>query len=121
MKTTLLLLLLAAASLRAADSESQALWRASVASVSAAGILDVHSSWGKHERNGTLAGPAGAFGARGTAIKSGIQASIIACEYLLIRKHPRAGKLYRAAAVVNFIAAGVTGATAARNYGFVRH
>jgi hypothetical protein len=92
----------------------------SAASVAAAGVLDVHSSWGKHELNGTLAGPAGAFGARGAAIKSGMQAAMIACEYLLIRKHPREGKLYRAAAVVNFIAAGFTGATAARNYGIAR-
>jgi len=91
------------------------LWRASVAALSVANALDVHSSWGKHELNSTLAGPSGNFGRDGALIKLGFQGGLLGLEYLVTRGHP-SGKLYRALSFVNFGAAAAIGGVAAHNY-----
>lgn len=91
------------------------LWRASIVAVAAANAMDVHSSWGKHELNPTLAGPDGRFGGQGALLKLGLQGSLLGIEYLFTRHHP-SGRLYRALAVLNFgVAAGI-GSVAAHNY-----
>jgi hypothetical protein len=91
------------------------LWRASVAALAVANVMDVHSSWGKHELNPTLSGPSGNFGGQSTLIKLGFQGGLLAAEYLITRGHPN-GKLFRALSVVNFGASAVIGVTAIHNY-----
>ena len=94
---------------------SRNLWRASVVALTAANALDVHSSWGKHELNSTLAGSNGNFGTQGALLKLGFQGGLLGIEYLITRGHPT-GKVYRAFAAINFGAAGVIGSVAAHNY-----
>ena len=91
------------------------LWRTSVAALSVANVLDVHSSWNKHELNSALAGSSGNFGREGTLIKVGFQGGLLAFEYLITRGHP-SGKLYRVLSFANFGAAAAIGGVAAHNY-----
>jgi len=91
------------------------LWRASLVTLAAANALDVHSSWGKHELNGTLAGSDGRFGGRGALLKLGVLGGLLGIEYLFTRRHP-IGKLYRALSFVNFGAAAATTGVAVHNY-----
>jgi len=95
------------------------LWRASVGALAIANLLDVHSSWGKHELNSTLAGPSGNFGRQGALIKVGLQGGLLGLEYLITRGHPT-HKLYRVLTVVNFGASATIGTVAAHNYGVAR-
>ena len=91
------------------------LWRASVTALAVANVMDVHSSWGKHELNSTLSGPSGNFGKEGALIKLGLQGGLIGFEYLITRGHP-SHKLYRALSVVNFGASATIGGVAVHNY-----
>jgi len=91
------------------------LWRVSMASLAAANVLDVQSSWGKHELNSTLAGPGGNFGKQGALIKLGLQGGLMGFEYLITRGHP-SRKLYRVLTVVNFGTAATISAVAVHNY-----
>jgi hypothetical protein len=91
------------------------LWKVSIATLAVANALDVQSSWGKHELNGTLAGPSGNFGAQGALIKLGIQGGLLGVEFLITRGHP-SGKLFRTLSIVNFGATGAIGSVAAHNY-----
>ena len=91
------------------------LWRTSVTALSVANALDVHSSWGKHELNSTLAGPGGNFGKQGALLKLGFQGGLLGIEYLITRGHP-SGKVYRALSFINFGAAAAIGGVAAHNY-----
>ncbi|MBZ5621017.1 MAG: hypothetical protein LAQ69_20160 [Acidobacteriia bacterium] len=91
------------------------LWRASITALAVANVMDVHSSWGKHELNSTLSGPSGNFGKEGALIKLGFQGGLIGLEYLVTRGHPTR-KLYRALSVINFGASAAIGATAIHNY-----
>src|ERR1051325_6521299 len=70
------------------------LWRASITSLAVANALDVHSSWGKHELNSTLASPSGNFGKEGALIKIGVQGGLIGFQYLITHRRP-SPKLYR--------------------------
>jgi hypothetical protein len=125
MRNLLLLLLLSAGVLCAEDSSirvasttpppSKTLWRVSLASLAAANAMDIQSSWGRHELNPTLSGPSGTFGGQGALIKLGLQGGLMGVEYFLSRGHP-SRKLYRALSMINFGAAGATGAIAAHNY-----
>lgn len=92
------------------------LWQISLVGVAAANVLDVHSSWGKHELNGALAGTNGNFGGRGVAVKLSVQAGMVVAERLLLGHSPT-GRGYRAAAIANFVVASVIGGVAVRNYG----
>jgi len=94
-------------------------WRISVTALGAANAMDIHSSWGKHELNSTLAGANGTFGAQGALIKLGLQGSLIGIEYLITRHHPSA-KTYRALGIVNFGAATGIAGVAAHNYSIPR-
>ena len=94
---------------------SKTLWRVSLASLAAANAMDLQSSWGKHELNPTLSGPTGTFGGQGALIKLGLQGGLMGVEYFLTRGRP-SRKLYRALSVINFGAAGATGAIAVHNY-----
>lgn len=97
-------------------SNAKTLWKASLVSLAAANALDMHSSWGKHELNPTLAsGQQGKFGAQGALIKMGLQGSLMGLEYLITRGHPT-GKVYKALSFVNFGAAAGASMVAAHNY-----
>ncbi len=93
----------------------KSLWRASLVTLAAANAMDVHSSWGKHELNGTLAGSDGRFGGQGALLKLGVVGGFVGIEYLFTRRHP-SGKLYRALSFINFGAAAVTAGVAVHNY-----
>ncbi len=77
---------------------------------------DIQSSWGKREMNPVLAGPNGAFGARGALIKAAVTGGALLFEYLEYRRRP-SGKLLRWLGLINFGTAGTIGGVAARNYG----
>jgi hypothetical protein len=91
------------------------LWRASITALAVANVLDVHSSWGKHELNSTLSGPTGNFGKEGAIVKLGFQGGLIGFEYLITRGHP-SRKLYRALSVINFGVSATIGGVAVHNY-----
>jgi hypothetical protein len=82
-------------------------WRASVATLAAANVADVATSWGGYELNPVLG--RGPFGARQTVIKSGIAAGVVVAEWRWMRRHRRA------AAIANFVASGILAGVAARN------
>src|SRR5579863_2786006 len=91
------------------------LWRASITALAVANVMDVHSSWGKHELNSTLSGPSGNFGKEGALIKLGFQGGLIGFEYLITRGHP-SRKLFRALTVINFGVSATVGGVAVHNY-----
>jgi hypothetical protein len=94
-----------------ANHAGRALWIASVAALAVANIADASSSWSKNEGNRVLAGGGGTFGAKGAAIKGGINAAWIAGQVIALRKN----KAHRSTAIVNFAAASIFGALAYRN------
>ena len=103
-----------------ASESGRNLWRASVGALAVANAMDVHSSWGKRELNGTLAGPAGNFGGSGALIKLAIQGGLVGFEHLLLRQRGDSDHLYRVLSLVNIGAASVTSAVAAHNYSIPR-
>ena len=125
MRKLLLILMLFAGPLCAADPSipdapktpraGSALWKASVASLVAGNALDLQSSWGKHELNPALSGPAGKFGGQGVLIKLGLQGGLLGVEYLITRKHP-SKRTYQVLSVINFGNAATTAAVAGYNY-----
>jgi hypothetical protein len=86
-------------------------WDVSVGAFAASAAVDAHSSWGRYELNPIVG--TGQFGSRQAATTLSISASIIAAEYLLLRKYPR---LARRMTWTNFAMAGIRFGTAARNY-----
>jgi len=86
-----------------------------MAALAAANVIDVHSSWGKHELNPALTGPSGNFGRQGALLKLALQGGLMGIEHLIARKHP-GGKLYRAMAAINFGASGTIAGVAMHNY-----
>ena len=121
----LLLLMISTIALQAQDRAPRSLtapstlWKVSLTSLAVANAMDVRSSWGKHELNPALANSSGNFGKEGALIKLGLQGGLFGAEYLITRGHP-SRKVYRVLTFVNFGAAGVTGAVAARNFGLPR-
>ena len=53
--------------------------------------MDAHSSWGKRELNGNLAGNTGQFGRQGGIIKLGLVGGVSALEYLVLHLRPSPG------------------------------
>ena len=93
--------------------QDRPLYWSSMAAVTAAQTLDMHSSWSKYEANPLLRSADGRFGLRGVAVKSGIAVGNLTVQTLILRKWPKARK---AAAIINFAAAGAVGVIAVRNY-----
>ena len=58
------------------------LWRASLAAVAAANVMDAGSSWGKRELNPGLSGNNGRFGGQGAVLKLGIVGGVMVLESL---------------------------------------
>jgi hypothetical protein len=94
-----------------AGRAGRALWMASVAALAAANVADAQSSWSKDEGNRVLAGAGGRFGAKGAALKGGINAVWIVGQVMALRRNPA----HRTIAIVNFTAASVFGVLAYRN------
>jgi hypothetical protein len=105
----------ATTTIQKASTPGKNLWRASIVTLATANVMDVQSSWGKHELNSTLSGPTGTFGRQGALIKLGFQGGLVGLEYLITRGHPT-GKLYRKLAFINFGATALIGGVAAHNY-----
>lgn len=97
----------------AAQARSYNAWKISLGAVAGSEVLDAISSRGLHEANPLLAGSNGQFGTKATILKVGIAGALIGVEYLVVRNHPGAAKIFWK---LNLISAGVTGATAAHNY-----
>ena len=96
-----------------ARGQDRPLYWSSVATLTAAHVADMHSSWGKYEANPLLRSADGRFGMKGVAVKSSIAAGNLTVQTLLLRKWPKARK---AAAITNFVVAGVVIGIAVRNY-----
>jgi len=95
-------------------------WLASVAALAAANAADVASSRNLAEQNPFLRNGQGGFDARkGVFIKAGATGGLLALQFVL-RKRAGNGSLDKSFTAVNGVAAGVVGATAARNFGIER-
>jgi hypothetical protein len=79
--------------------------------MAAGSTADAVSSWHMQEANPALRSANGQFGSKAVSIKLGAMGGIVALEYAL-RRHKGA---MRTSAVTNFTAAGLFGASAARN------
>jgi hypothetical protein len=101
------------------DTGSVRLWKVSLAAVTVANIVDIHSSWGKRELNNALATEKGTFGLQSAAFKLAIQGGMVGVQYFAFRGRPNR-YLNRFMTIMNFSAASVTTGTAIRNYGIPR-
>lgn len=88
-------------------------WKWSLAPVAASQTLDVTSSFGMRELNPVLAGSDGRFGMRAAGTKLGVTGALLGVEYLIVRGHPRAARVF---APLNWAASAVTFGVAAHNY-----
>ncbi len=88
-------------------------WERSLIPLVASQSLDAASSYGYRELNPALAGSNGEFGMRATAIKFAVVGAVIGGEYLLIRKSPRAARLFQK---LNWTSAAVTSGLAVHNF-----
>jgi hypothetical protein len=96
-----------------AYEKAQKRWMWSAIAVTAASLVDAHSSVGKRELNGVLRSADGTFGARGFGIKMGLVGGVLAGQYLMLKKQPEAAK---GMMISNYGMAGVKLGVAARNY-----
>jgi hypothetical protein len=95
-------------------------WRISVVALAAANAMDIQSSWGKRELNPALASSNGAFGVRGALLKSGVQASVVALELIVLHRRP-SNRIRNVLAIINFGDAGLTTAMAGHNWSVPAH
>jgi hypothetical protein len=98
---------------RVVEAPKRGLWKASLAVLAAAQVMDIHSSFGCPEANGMLRSSGGTFGARAVGIKSGVIGAVVLMQYLSLRRSSRSARMNSA---VNFAIAGATVGVAARNY-----
>src|SRR5580704_3228598 len=87
-------------------------WKWSLAPLVASQAMDAASSYGMRELNPLLAGPEGQFGIKATLLKAGVTAALVGAEYLIVKAHPRAAKIFTK---INWSGAALTGAFAAHN------
>jgi hypothetical protein len=69
-------------------------WERSLIPLVASQSLDAASSYGYRELNPLLASQNGTFGVKATAMKFSVVAGLIGVEYLLVRKSPKAARLF---------------------------
>jgi hypothetical protein len=91
------------------------LWKVSLAALTTANLVDIHSSWGKPELNPVLGLSSGRFGWHAALVKAAISGAVMGVEYLATRGHRRPS-LYRALSIANFGSVAAVGAVAAHNY-----
>ncbi len=75
--------------------------------------LDATSSYGMRELNPILGGSDGRFGMQSVSIKLGVTGALLGAEYLIVRAHPRAARMFTK---LNWAAAMVTFGVAVHNY-----
>ena len=91
-------------------------WVLAVLALTAANVLDAHSSRGGKELNPLLRGPSGNFSPRkAIVVKSAASGGFLLLQVILIKKMPDQN-LYRPFAITTAAATGFTAATATRNY-----
>jgi hypothetical protein len=91
------------------------IWTASVAVLATANVMDARSSMHRDETNPLLQNGEGRYSTgRGIAVKSAASGGMILVQLLLQKQKPEQ-RLEKPAAIVNFAAAAVVGATAYRN------
>jgi hypothetical protein len=88
-------------------------WKWSLAPVLASQALDATSSYGMRELNPILGGSDGRFGMQSVSIKLGVTGALLGAEYLIVRAHPRAARMFTK---LNWAAAMVTFGVAVHNY-----
>jgi hypothetical protein len=88
-------------------------WERSLIPLVASQSLDAASSYGYRELNPLLADPNGAFGARATTLKFSVVFALVGVEYLLVRKNPRAARLFEK---LNWTSSVLTTGLAVHNY-----
>ena len=88
-------------------------WQRSMIPVVVSQVLDVSSSYGMRELNPFLADSSGRFGARAAGIKIGASTGLLAMEYLIVRRHPGAARVF---SKLNWAGAIVTSSFAVHNY-----
>ena len=90
------------------------LYRWSLASVLAANVADVASSWSQQEANPVVSGGGAQFGVTSAAIKTGFVATSLLVQHIALRHRP---DLYKKLSWMNFGTAGVLGGVAKYNMG----
>ena len=95
-------------------SPRRTLYRWSLATVLAANVADVASSWSQQEANPVVSGGGAQFGATSVAIKTGFVATSLLVQHIALRHRP---DLYKKLAWMNFGTAGVLGGVAKYNMG----
>ncbi len=88
-------------------------WKISLAPVLATQTLDVASSYGMRELNPVLAGSNGRFGAKAATMKLGATAALLGIEYLIVKAHPGAARVFTK---INWSASILTGGLAVHNF-----
>jgi hypothetical protein len=88
-------------------------WKWSLAPLVASQGLDIASSYGMHELNPLLAGPQDQFGVKATLLKVGITGALIGVEYLIVKAHPEAARIFTR---INWSGAALTTGFAAHNW-----
>lgn len=88
-------------------------WKWSLAPLVASQGLDIASSYGMRELNPLLAGSRGEFGVKAATIKIGMTAAFVGVEYLIVKAHPRAAKIFTK---MNWSGAALTTGFAAHNF-----
>jgi hypothetical protein len=92
---------------------SPASWKWSFAPLVASQGLDIASSYGMRELNPLLAGPQDQFGVKATLLKVGITGALIGVEYLIVKAHPEAARIFTR---INWSGAALTTGFAAHNF-----
>src|SRR5437879_5139853 len=98
---------------RSVDANAQRAWKRSLVPLMASQSLDAVSSYGMRELNPMLADSRGAFGMRATTVKFGVVGAFVGVEYLIVRKHPGAARVF---SKLNWTAAGITTGVAVHNF-----
>src|SRR5580700_4735263 len=84
----------AAPGFAAAQARSYTAWKISLGAVVASEAMDALSSRGLHELNPLLANSEGQFGAKATLLKIGFTGALLGMEYIVMRSHPGAAKVF---------------------------
>ena len=87
-------------------------WKLSLLALAAAHSADAATSWNKRELNPLLSPSSGAFGAQMLAVKCAVTVGSLGLQAILLRHRPQLAKMF---ARLNFMEAGVIGATAIHN------
>lgn len=88
-------------------------WKWSLAPLFASQALDTVSSYGAVELNPLLADHRGAFGMKATTIKLGVAGAFVGVQYLVVKSHPRAARVF---SKLNWVTAILTTGLAAHNF-----